>query len=104
MPNVRRLSPSETAIAARWDAFVMSCPQATFFHRAGWQRVLREVFRHETHFLYAEVDGRIEGVVPTRPLEPNDIWLAIVLGHLTRCVLTVLRFRQGKWRTIQVVH
>ena len=39
-----------------------------------------------------------------RPLQPADIWLAIVLGHLTRCVLTVLRFRQGKWRTIQVVH
>jgi len=39
-------------------------PQATFFHRAGWQRVLRRVFRHDTYFLYAEVDGRIEGVLP----------------------------------------
>jgi putative MATE family efflux protein len=37
-----------------------------------------------------------------RPLQPGDIWLAIVLGHFTRCVLTVLRFRQGKWRTIRV--
>ena len=40
----------------------------------------------------------------TRPLQPADIWLAIVLGHFTRCVLTVARFRQGKWRTISVVH
>ena len=40
----------------------------------------------------------------TRPLQPADIWLAIVLGHFTRCVLTVLRFRQGKWRTITVTH
>jgi putative MATE family efflux protein len=40
----------------------------------------------------------------TRPLQPSDIWLAIVLGHFTRCVLTVLRFRQGKWRSISVVH
>jgi putative MATE family efflux protein len=39
-----------------------------------------------------------------RQLQPEDIWLAIVLGHFTRCVLTVARFRQGKWRTIQVVH
>ncbi|HEX6216563.1 MAG TPA: MATE family efflux transporter [Vicinamibacterales bacterium] len=39
-----------------------------------------------------------------RPLQPEDIWLAIVLGHFTRCVLTVARFRQGKWRSIQVVH
>jgi Na+-driven multidrug efflux pump len=37
-----------------------------------------------------------------RPLRASDIWLAIVLGHLTRCVLTVLRFRQGKWRHIKV--
>ena len=37
-----------------------------------------------------------------RPLRSSDIWLAIVLGHLTRCVLSVLRFRQGKWRHIKV--
>jgi putative MATE family efflux protein len=40
----------------------------------------------------------------TRQLVPGDIWLAIVLGHFTRCVLTVARFRQGKWRSITVVH
>lgn len=39
-----------------------------------------------------------------RPLQPGDIWLAIVLGHFTRCVLTVYRFRQGKWRAITVAH
>jgi putative MATE family efflux protein len=38
----------------------------------------------------------------TRRLEAGDIWLAIVLGHFTRCVLSVLRFRQGKWRHIKV--
>lgn len=37
-----------------------------------------------------------------RPLQPGDIWSAIVLGHVTRCVLSVLRFRQGKWRSIAV--
>jgi MATE family, multidrug efflux pump len=37
-----------------------------------------------------------------RPLHASDIWLAIVLGHLTRCLLTVVRFRQGKWRHIKV--
>jgi putative MATE family efflux protein len=40
----------------------------------------------------------------TRQLVPHDIWLAIVLGHFTRCVLTVARFRQGKWRKIVVAH
>jgi putative MATE family efflux protein len=37
-----------------------------------------------------------------RALQPADIWLAIVLGHLTRATLSVARFRQGKWREIAV--
>jgi len=35
-------------------------------------------------------------------LTPGGIWLAIVIGHATRCGLSVLRFRQGKWRGIVV--
>src|SRR3989441_975844 len=38
----------------------------------------------------------------TRGLRPADIWTAILLGHMTRCALSVLRFRQGKWRSIKV--
>src|SRR5881392_3026774 len=38
----------------------------------------------------------------TRGLHPADIWLAILFGHMTRCALSVLRFRQGKWRSIRV--
>jgi putative MATE family efflux protein len=38
----------------------------------------------------------------TRELRPSDIWTAILLGHITRCALSVLRFRQGKWRGIRV--
>jgi putative MATE family efflux protein len=37
-----------------------------------------------------------------RGLTPADIWLAILLGHITRSVLTVWRFRLGKWREIVV--
>jgi putative MATE family efflux protein len=37
-----------------------------------------------------------------RPLEPSDIWKAIVLGHVTRCLLSVWRFRAGAWRNIQI--
>jgi putative MATE family efflux protein len=37
-----------------------------------------------------------------RGLEPMDIWIAVLLGHMTRCVLSVLRFRQGRWREIRV--
>lgn len=38
----------------------------------------------------------------TRGLQPTDIWLAILLGHVSRCTLSVIRFRQGKWRDIVV--
>ena len=48
----------------RWDAFVMACPQATFFHRAGWQHLLEQVFGHRTHYLCAVADNRITGVLP----------------------------------------
>jgi Na+-driven multidrug efflux pump len=37
-----------------------------------------------------------------RPLQAADIWLAILLGHFTRCTLSYLRFKQGKWRQIKV--
>jgi Na+-driven multidrug efflux pump len=35
-------------------------------------------------------------------LDPLDVWFAILLGHVTRCTLSVLRFRQGRWRQIEV--
>ena len=38
----------------------------------------------------------------TSTLDPIDIWLAILSGHATRCGLSVLRFNQGRWRTIKV--
>ena len=38
----------------------------------------------------------------TGTLDPIDIWLAILAGHATRCLLSVIRFRQGKWRNIAV--
>jgi FemAB-related protein (PEP-CTERM system-associated) len=62
--EIKRLSVEDIAGAARWDAYVLACAQASFFHRAGWQKVLHQVFRHPTYFLYAERDGRIEGVLP----------------------------------------
>ena len=35
-------------------------------------------------------------------LDPIDIWIAILVGHATRCTLSVIRFKQGKWRSIKV--
>ena len=38
----------------------------------------------------------------TKGLQANDVWLAILIGHMIRCGLSVIRFRQGKWRSIEV--
>jgi putative MATE family efflux protein len=38
----------------------------------------------------------------TGTLDPLDIWIAILVGHITRCTLSILRFRQGRWRGIVV--
>ena len=38
----------------------------------------------------------------TSTLDPLDIWIAILMGHVVRCALSVLRFNQGRWRAIVV--
>ncbi|HEV2148929.1 MAG TPA: MATE family efflux transporter [Longimicrobiaceae bacterium] len=38
----------------------------------------------------------------TGTLDPIDVWIAILVGHVVRCALSVLRFNQGKWRAIVV--
>jgi putative MATE family efflux protein len=35
-------------------------------------------------------------------LQTTTVWTAILLGHFTRCALSVARFRQGHWRRIAV--
>ncbi len=62
-PVVKRLQLGDEATHVLWDEFVLMCPAATFFHRAGWQKIIREVFGHDTYFLFAECDGKIQGVL-----------------------------------------
>ena len=42
------------------------------------------------------------GVQQFGTLDPLDIWIAILLGHVTRGSLSVLRFNQEKWKNIKV--
>jgi FemAB-related protein (PEP-CTERM system-associated) len=62
--NIRVLTPGDSVGAARWDAFVKACLGASFFHLSAWQGLIADVFRHPTHYLYAERAGAIEGVLP----------------------------------------
>ena len=46
----------------------MSCPEATFFHRAGWQNIVsRGVQPRHAISCTPKSDGRIEGVLPLAP-------------------------------------
>ena len=75
MRTVKTLDRRDADGAARWDRFVLACPDATFFHRAGWQRLVAEVFRHKTFFLYVDNDGVIEGVLPLAEVK------SLLFGH-----------------------
>jgi FemAB-related protein (PEP-CTERM system-associated) len=61
MPVVRELLPQ---YEEAWDRFVETAPEGTFFHRAGWRGVIEGGFRQQAHYLFAEQDGAITGVLP----------------------------------------
>lgn len=82
MPDVS-VRAFETADRARWDAYVMAHPEATFFHRAGWQRVIEDAFGHRTHFLLAQRAGDLVGVLPLA--EINSRLFGHSLGALPFC-------------------
>jgi len=54
----------EAKAAGAWDRFVTDHPDGTFFHRAAWADVITAAFGHRSHYLIAERDGAIVGVLP----------------------------------------
>ena len=79
-------------------------------HHRGAQ-LHRRAAGHRRHAQPALHFDHLAGDHPARPVhdlpgalraEPGHIWMAIVLGHATRASLSVVRFRQGKWRSIAV--
>jgi hypothetical protein len=79
--RIRELEPAD---AARWDAFVSACPEATFFHRAGWKSVIEQAFGTRRIFLYAESATGIEGVLPLA--EVKSLLFGHTLASLPFCV------------------
>jgi FemAB-related protein (PEP-CTERM system-associated) len=59
--RIRALEPDAEAA---WDAFVRAHPDATFFHLSAWKKVMEAAFGHRTHYVYAEQDGCVVGVLP----------------------------------------
>ncbi len=79
--RIAELSPADQP---RWDDYVHAHPQGTFFHLAGWQRVLQEAFGHKTWFLFAEEEGRIRGVLPLAQVK--SLLFGNTLASLPFCV------------------
>jgi FemAB-related protein (PEP-CTERM system-associated) len=60
-PVIRELTGAQDDA---WDRYVTAAPDGTFFHRAGWRDVVEGAFRQRAHYLFAEQDGAITGVLP----------------------------------------
>jgi FemAB-related protein (PEP-CTERM system-associated) len=61
--------------AARWEAFVDECPEATFFHRIGWREVIERCFGHRTRYLVAERGTSLVGILPLAEVK------SLLFGH-----------------------
>jgi FemAB-related protein (PEP-CTERM system-associated) len=58
-----------------WNAFVLGHAEGTFFHLAEWRDVLREAFGQRSHYLLAERDGAVCGVLPLAEVK------SLLFGH-----------------------
>lgn len=64
LPRPLTMRPLAAQERTRWNAFVRAHPEGTFFHLAEWASVLERAFGHRSHYLYAERDGELVGVLP----------------------------------------
>ncbi len=63
MALIQQLAPE--ANSTRWDDFVHHHNEGTFFHLAGWQRVIQNTYQHKCYYYYAEDEqGEIVGILP----------------------------------------
>mgnify|MGYP003433801359 FL=1 len=70
-----RIYDAKDSDRQRWDDFVEQHPEASFFHRYGWAVVLRAAFGHRPHYLLAERDGEIVGLLPLGEIR------SLLFGH-----------------------
>ena len=59
--RVEKLSIGKESL---WDDYVDQHPEATFFHKSGWKRVIMDSMNHEAHYLMAVDDNKLIGIYP----------------------------------------
>ena len=67
-----------------WDDYVERSLESTFFHKAGWRKVIQHSFGHHSYFLYAEENGSITGILPL--VHINSFLFGNVLTSTAFCV------------------
>jgi FemAB-related protein (PEP-CTERM system-associated) len=72
------LRPLDDAGAPAWDAFVRAQPAGTFFHLAAWRHIIERAFGHRNHYVLAEQDGAIVGVLPLAQMKTRLFGNALV--------------------------
>lgn len=70
--QVRELRNGDQAL---WDQYVRCSELSTPYHLSGWKDVLQDVFCSETHYLLAEENNKIVGVLPLLHIK------SILTGH-----------------------
>ena len=68
----------DAAQAPAWDAFVHGHADGTFFHLAAWRHAIERGFGHRTHYLFAERDGTVAGVLPLAQVKTRLFGNALV--------------------------
>lgn len=70
-----RIDSFQTGDQDSWDRYVRAHPQGSFFHLAGWRRVMEEGLGHRSHFFTAKRGERIVGVYPLAQVR------SLLFGH-----------------------
>ncbi|MEZ8094203.1 FemAB family XrtA/PEP-CTERM system-associated protein [Photobacterium swingsii] len=58
---IRKIAHSDFSA---WDSYVDNHNDGSFFHLTGWQHVISKVFGHKHHYLLAEDNDQLVGVLP----------------------------------------
>ncbi|MCB1789373.1 MAG: FemAB family PEP-CTERM system-associated protein [Gammaproteobacteria bacterium] len=64
MADEIRIRTATETDAQAWDAYVVGHAHGSFFHRYGWKRLIENTYRYPGHYLLAERNGSLCGVLP----------------------------------------
>jgi FemAB-related protein (PEP-CTERM system-associated) len=101
-PSTPTVHPLSEVDGEAWDRFVRATPQASFFHLAGWRRIIERVCGHRTHYLYAARGSEIVGVLPLAELKSRLFGHSLISTPF--CVYGGVAAVDGEARTMLEEH